>query len=491
MDNLLSITIFIPAIAAAILAIFLRGDDPEAHRNAKWVAFIASAMTFVVSLFILFDFDAGDPGFQFVEEHEWPFGVTYRVGVDGISLWMVMLTTFLMPLIIAGAWAHETRTKGYMIALLMLETLILGAFLSFDLMFFFLFAEAAIIPLLVILGLWGGDGGRASAVKLILYAVPGAVVMLIAMVVMTFDAGTTDIEALKSHQFSDGISPLWMALAFLASFAVKLPLWPLHVWIAGVQARVPMAAAIVLAALLTKIGAYGILRFVIAMFPEGAAQLAPVLMWLSVAMIFYGAMVALVATDLVRLIAYAGIAHMGFVLLGMSSATPQGVDGAIFMMVSHGIVMTALMSVLVALKDRTGSTDIAAFGGVAGRMPVLAFGALIFTMAALGVPATSGFVGLFLIMIGLFQTQPVMAALALIGLAIVAAALLGVIKRVIFGPLIKQSLKELEDLDRRELGSFAVLFGVVLYLGLVPGVITESTGASVDALVLGYQDAFE
>ncbi|MEM6587900.1 MAG: proton-conducting transporter membrane subunit, partial [Pseudomonadota bacterium] len=295
MDNLLSITIFVPAIAAAILALFLRGDDAEAHRNAKWVAFIASAMTFVVSLFIIFEFDSGDPGFQFVEEHEWFFGVTYRVGVDGISLWMVMLTTFLMPLIIASAWRHEIRTKGFMIALLLLETLILGAFLALDLMFFFVFAEAAIIPLLVVLGIWGGDGGRMAAVKLLLFMLPGAVAMLVAMTVMTFDASTTDIEALMSHQFSEGISPLWMALAFLLSFAVKLPIWPGHVWMAEVQARVPAAMAMVSAALLTKIGAYGILRFVIPMFPEGAAMLAPILMWLAGFMILYAAMVALVS----------------------------------------------------------------------------------------------------------------------------------------------------------------------------------------------------
>ncbi|MEO0372093.1 MAG: NADH-quinone oxidoreductase subunit M [Pseudomonadota bacterium] len=483
MDNLLSITIFIPAIAAAILGIFLRGDDVEAHRNAKWVAFIASAMTFVVSLFILFEFDAGDAGFQFVEEHEWPLGVTYRVGVDGISLWLVMLTTFLMPLIIAGAWRTERRTKGFMIALLALETLILGAFLSLDLMFFFLFAEGAILPLLVVLGIWGGDAGRGSAIKLALYALPGAVVMLVAMVVMAFDAGTTDIEALKTHQFSETISPLWMALAFLASFAVKLPVWPLHAWTAGVQGRVPPAAGIVLAVLLSKIGAYGILRFVLPMFPEGVALLAPIAVWVSVFMILYGALVALAQSDLVRLMAYVSMAHMGFVLLGVFSANPQGVDGAIFFMVSHGIALAALMLVVAALRDRVGSTDMAAFGGVAARMPVLAFGALIFTLASLGVPGTSGFVGLFLTMVGVFAAAPVIAALALVGLAVLAAALFGMIKRVIFGPLIKQSLMELGDLNRRELLVFAALFGAVLYLGLFPGIVTESTAASVDALV--------
>ncbi|MEM6589971.1 MAG: NADH-quinone oxidoreductase subunit M, partial [Pseudomonadota bacterium] len=319
----------------------------------------------------------------------------------------------------------------------------------------------------------------------------GAVAMLVAMTVMTFDASTTDIEALMSHQFSEGISPLWMALAFLLSFAVKLPVWPGHVWMAGVQALVPAAMAMVSAALLTKIGAYGILRFVIPMFPEGAAMLAPILMWLAGFMILYAAMVALVSSDLKRLITYAGIAQMGFILLGIFSAMPQGVDGAIFMMVSHGISMTALLFVMVVLTDRVNSTDIAAFGGVAAKMPVLAFAALIFIMASLGVPGTSGFVGLFLTMVGVFEAKPVLAAMAFFGLLIVAAALLSVIKRVIFGPLIKQSLKELGDLDRREFCCFAALFGAVVYLGLFPGLITERTAASVEALVLGYEDALD
>ncbi|MEM7597666.1 MAG: NADH-quinone oxidoreductase subunit M [Pseudomonadota bacterium] len=500
MDNLLSITIFIPAIAAAILGIFLRGDDPEAQGNAKWVAFIASTMTFVVSLFIIFEFEAGDAGFQFVEEHDWPFGLTYKVGVDGISLALVLLTTFLMPLIIAGAWRHVARTKGFMIALLVLETLILGAFLSLDLVFFFLFAEGALIPLLVILGIWGGDHGRLSAIKLVLYVLPGAVLMLVAMVTMAFDAQTTDMEALLTHQFSAdvvsilGINALGgaqtlLALAFLLSFAVKLPLWPLHAWVASTHMRLPPGASIVLAALLMKIGAYGFLRFMLPMFPEGVMVLSPVILWLSVITILYAAIVALVQTDMVRLITYAGVAHIGFVTLGIFAANQQGLDGAVFQMVSHGLVMAALMLVLSALYDRVNSTEIAAYGGVAMRMPVLAFGAIMFTLAALGVPGTSGFVGVFLTMVGMFQQSPFVAALALLGLVISAGGLLSLFKRVVFGPLIKQSLKTLHDLDRREGAVFAVLLAMILYLGLFPGLITDRTGATVEALVIGYEEA--
>ena len=500
MDNLLSITIFIPAIAAAILGIFLRGDDPEAQGNAKWVAFIASTMTFVVSIFIIFEFEAGDAGFQFVEEHDWPFGLTYKVGVDGISLALVLLTTFLMPLIIAGAWRHVARTKGFMIALLVLETLILGAFLSLDLVFFFLFAEGALIPLLVILGIWGGDHGRLSAIKLVLYVLPGAVLMLVAMVTMAFDAQTTDMEALLTHQFSAdvvsilGINALGgaqtlLALAVLLSFAVKLPLWPLHAWVASTHMRLPPGASIVLAALLMKIGAYGFLRFMLPMFPEGVMVLSPVILWLSVITILYAAIVALVQTDMVRLITYAGVAHIGFVTLGIFAANQQGLDGAVFQMVSHGLVMAALMLVLSALYDRVNSTEIAAYGGVAMRMPVLAFGAIMFTLAALGVPGTSGFVGVFLTMVGVFQQSPFVAALALLGLVISAGGLLSLFKRVVFGPLIKQSLKTLHDLDRREGAVFAVLLAMILYLGLFPGLITDRTGATVEALVIGYEEA--
>ena len=500
MDNLLSITIFIPAIAAAILGTFLSGDDAEARGNAKWVAFIATSMTFIVSLFIVFEFDPGDGGFQYVEEKDWPLGLTYKVGVDGISLALVMLTTFLMPLVIAASWKHEDRTKGFVIALLCLETMLLGTFLALDLVVFFVFAEGALIPLMVVLGIWGGDNGRVSALRLMFTALPGASLLVVAMAAMAFDAQTTDIEALITHQFNaepfsllgvevSGGAQTLMALAFMLSFASKLPLWPMHAWVQETYARVPTGAAMVMAALFVKIGAYGALRFLYPILPEGTVVLAPILVWLSVITLIYAATAALVQTNLMRLLAYAGVAHMALVTLGIFSANQQGIDGAIFQMVSHGVVISALMMSVGVLYDRANSHDVKAFGGIATRMPVFAFGTMMFLFAGLGVPGTSGFAALFLTMVGAFQAYALAAVLAMLGMVISAAALLSMYKRVVFGPLIKQNLKSISDLDRREKAVFAALLVIILYLGLFPGLVTDVTGTSVEAVLAGYEQA--
>lgn len=324
--------------------------------------------------------------------------------------------------------------------------------------------------------------------------------MVIAMAAMAFDAQTTDIEALMSHQFVSepmtllGVSvpgggQTLMALAFVLSFASKLPLVPLHAWVQETYARVPAGAAMVMAALCVKIGAYGFIRFMHPVLPEGTTVLAPLLIWLSVATILYAAIAALVQTNIVRLIAYAGVAHMGFVTLGIFSATQQGMDGAIFQMISHGVVMAALMLSAGVLYDRVGSYEIKSFGGMALRMPVFAFGVMIFMLASLGVPVTSGFVGVFLTMVGVFQTQAFVAVIAMLGMVISAAALLSMYKRVIFGPLIKQSLKSLTDLDRRETAIFAALLGMIFYLGLAPGMVTDRTGPSVEAILSAYEPA--
>ncbi|MEL7011680.1 MAG: NADH-quinone oxidoreductase subunit M [Pseudomonadota bacterium] len=500
MDNLLSITIFIPAIAAAILGIFLRGDDAEAQGNAKWVALIATSMTFIVSLFIVFEFDPGDSGFQYVEETDWPLGLTYKVGVDGISLALVMLTTFLMPLVVAASWTHANRTKGFVIALLCLETMVLGAFLSLDLVLFFVFAEGALVPLMVVLGIWGGENGRASALKLMFYALPGASLMVVAMAAMAFDAQTTDIEALTTHNFNaDSIFVLGievpgggqtlMAAALVLSFASKIPLWPLHAWAAEIYARVPTGAAMVAAGLLVKIGGYGMLRFLYPILPQGAEILAPILVWLSVITLLYAATAALVQTNILRLLAYMSVAHTALISLAIFSGTQQGIDGAIFQMVSHGLVIAALMVSAGVLYDRVESHDMKAFGGIATRMPFFAFGTMMIMLASLGLPGTSGFAALFLTMVGAAHAYPLAALLAMLGLVISAAALLSMYKRVVFGPLIKQSLKSISDLDRREKTVFAALLAMILYLGLFPGLVTDFTSASVEAVLAAYEQA--
>ncbi|MBT8411079.1 MAG: NADH-quinone oxidoreductase subunit M, partial [Octadecabacter sp.] len=375
MDNLLSITTFIPAIAAAILAIFLRGDDEAAQRNAKWLAMAATVMTFLVSLFILLGFDAQNTGFQFVEERAWIMGFTYKMGVDGISILFVMLTTFLMPLVIASCWSVNTRVKEYMIAFLVLETLMLGVFMALDLVLFYLFFEAGLIPMFLIIGIWGGKNRIYASFKFFLYTFLGSVLMLVAMVGMYVQAGTTDIPTLMTWPFGSetfsilGIqivggmqTLLW--LAFFASFAVKMPMWPVHTWLPDAHVQAPTAGSVVLAAILLKMGGYGFLRFSLPMFPVGSEVMAPLVLWLSAIAIVYTSLVALVQEDMKKLIAYSSVAHMGFVTMGIFAMNQQGLDGAIFQMLSHGFISGALFLCVGVIYDRMHTREIDAYGGL-------------------------------------------------------------------------------------------------------------------------------
>jgi len=341
MSNVLSITTFIPLIAAAILAIFMRGEDKFAQRAAKWVALMATSLTFLVSLAILIQFDAADTGFQMVEEREWLLGLKYKMGVDGISVLFVMLTTFMMPLTIAASWGVSTRVKEYMIAFLVLETLMLGVFMALDLVLFYLFFEAGLIPMFLIIGIWGGKERIYASFKFFLYTFLGSVLMLVALVAMFADAGTTDIPTLMNHQFaSDSFGILGITvvgglqtllfLAFFASFAVKLPMWPVHTWLPDAHVQAPTAGSVVLAAILLKMGGYGFLRFSLPMFPVGAEVLTPLVLWLSAIAIVYTSLVAMAQEDMKKLIAYSSVAHMGYVTMGIFSANQQGIDGAIF-----------------------------------------------------------------------------------------------------------------------------------------------------------------
>jgi NADH-quinone oxidoreductase subunit M len=361
MDNLLSIITFIPAVAALVLGLFLRGDDLAAQRNAKWAALFATTATFVLSLFILFRFNPADTGFQFVEQATWIFGLQYKMGVDGISVLFVMLTTFLMPIVILSCWEVTTRVKEYMIAFLMLECLMLGVFCALDLVLFYLFFEAGLIPMFLIIGIWGGKERIYAAFKFFLYTFLGSVLMLVAMIAMYMQAGTTDIVALLNHSFaSDTIAVagfqivggvqtlLW--LAFFASFAVKMPMWPVHTWLPDAHVQAPTAGSVVLAAILLKMGGYGFLRFSLPMFPVASDLLAPLVFWMSAIAIVYTSLVALAQTDMKKLIAYSSVAHMGYVTMGIFAANQQGIDGAIFQMLSHGFISGALFLAVAALS---------------------------------------------------------------------------------------------------------------------------------------------
>mgnify|MGYP000440907148 FL=1 len=500
MENLLSIITFIPAVAAAILALFLRGEDAAAQRNAKWLALLATTATFLVSLFVLAGFDPANTGFQFVEEYDWILGLKYKMGVDGISILFVMLTTFLMPIVIASCWEVQTRVKEYMIAFLLLETLMLGVFCALDLVLFYLFFEAGLIPMFLIIGIWGGKERIYAAFKFFLYTFLGSVLMLVAMIAMYMDAGTTDITALLAHNFGSedmqvlGIhvvggmqTLLW--LAFFASFAVKMPMWPVHTWLPDAHVQAPTAGSVVLAAILLKMGGYGFLRFSLPMFPVASDLLAPLVFWMSAIAIVYTSLVALAQQDMKKLIAYSSVAHMGYVTMGIFTANQQGIDGAIFQMLSHGFISGALFLCVGVIYDRMHTRDIDAYGGLVNRMPAYALIFMFFTMANVGLPGTSGFVGEFLTLAGIFQVNTWVAAVATTGVILSAAYALWLYRRVVMGELVKEALKSITDMTRREKAIFAPLVAMTLILGVYPSLVTDIIGPSVGALITDYQAA--
>ena len=499
-NNLLSFITFTPLLGALILALFLRGDDAAAQRNAKWLALGATVFTFLFSIGLLTGFDAQNTDFQFVEERTWLLGLTYKMGVDGISVLFVMLTTFLMPLVIAACWDVTHRVKDYMIALLILETLMIGVFCALDLILFYVFFEAGLIPMFLIIGIWGGKNRIYASFKFFLYTLLGSVLMLVAMVAMYVDAGTTDIPTLLSHTFAtESFSVLgihvvgglqtMMWLAFFASFAVKMPMWPVHTWLPDAHVQAPTAGSVVLAAILLKMGGYGFLRFSLPMFPVASDLLAPMVMWLSVIAIIYTSLVALVQDDMKKLIAYSSVAHMGYVTAGIFTANQQGIDGAIFQMISHGFVSGALFLCVGVIYDRMHTREIDAYGGLVNRMPAYALVFMLFTMANVGLPGTSGFIGEFLVLMGLFQYNTWIAMFATTGVILSACYALWLYRRVVWGDLIKESLKSITDMTARERAIFAPLIVMTILFGVYPAPILDIIGPSVEALVADYQTA--
>ena len=485
---ILSTVTFLPLLGALLIA-FLRGRDESADRNARFIALWTTLITFAISLLIWRDFDAGTAQFQFVELQPWLGPISYHLGVDGISMPFVILTTFLMPLCIVASWvAITSRVKEYMIAFLVLETLMIGVFVSLDLVLFYLFFEGGLIPMFLIIGVWGGQRRVYASFKFFLYTLAGSVLMLLAIMAMYWEAGTTDIPVLLAHDFPASMQT-WLWFAFLASFAVKMPMWPVHTWLPDAHVEAPTAGSVILAGILLKMGGYGFLRFSIPMFPLASADFAPLIFALSVVAIIYTSLVALAQQDVKKLIAYSSVAHMGFVTIGVFTLTMQGLQGGIFQMLSHGIVSAALFLCVGVVYDRMHTREIAAYGGLADRMPLYAFCFMIFTMANVGLPGTSGFVGEFLSLVGAFKVNTWVAFLATTGVILSAAYALWLYRRMIFGKLEKPALRAIQDLTWREAAVMAPLVILTILLGIYPAPILDATATSVEALIKDYQAA--
>jgi len=476
---ILSIVTFLPLAGALFIATLNR----EALQNIRYVALWTTLITFVVSLAIWLNFDLTTAGFQFVEERPWLGSIKYKMGVDGISMLFVILTTFIMPLCILASWqAIEDRVKEYMIAFLVLEALMIGVFCALDLVLFYLFFEAGLIPMFLIIGVWGGPRRVYASFKFFLYTFLGSVLMLIAMMAMYWHAGTTDIPTLLTTKFPPDMQ-WWLWLAFFASFAVKMPMWPVHTWLPDAHVEAPTAGSVILAGILLKMGGYGFLRFSLPMFPDASHDFAPLVFLLSVIAIIYTSLVALAQEDIKKLIAYSSVAHMGFVTMGIFTFTQQGIDGAIFQMLSHGLISSALFLSVGVIYDRMHTREINAYGGLVERMPVYAACFLVFTMGNVGLPGTSGFVGEFLTLLSSFKADTRVAFFATTGVVLSAAYALWLYRRVIFGPLEKPALKALSDLSPREIVVLAPLVILTIYFGFYPAPVLDVTAVSVKALV--------
>ncbi len=485
---ILSVVTFLPLAGVAFILV-VRGEDAIALRNIRWAALWTTIATFIVSLLIWTNFNPADAGFQFVERHAWLGGTaSYQLGVDGISMPFVVLTAFLMPICILASWYIESRVREYMIAFLVLETLMIGVFTALDLVLFYLFFEGGLIPMFLIIGVWGGARRVYASFKFFLYTLLGSVLMLLAIIAMYWQSGTTDMVLLLARNpgFPAGMQT-WLWLAFFASFAVKMPMWPVHTWLPDAHVEAPTAGSVILAAILLKMGGYGFLRFSLPMFPDASLYFQNFVYALSIVAIIYTSLVALMQEDVKKLIAYSSVAHMGFVTMGIFTMTRQGIDGAMFQMISHGLVSGALFLCVGVIYDRMHTREIAAYGGLVHRMPLFAFTFMVFTMANVGLPGTSGFIGEFLTLVGAFRANTWVAFLATTGVILSACYALWLYARVMLGPLEKSSLAHIADMTPRELATLGPLVVLTVFFGVYPAPILDVLGASVENLMKSMQ----
>lgn len=488
---ILSIVTFLPLLGAlAILIARLTSKSQDAAAPAaRWIALGTTLAVLAVSIVLIAQFDPSNTAYQFVEWHTWFAGASYHLGVDGISILFVLLTAFLMPICILASWKSiETRVVEYMILFLVLETLVIGVFTALDLFLFYIFFEGTLVPMFLIIGIWGGANRIYASYKFFLYTLLGSVLMLLAMLWMAHDAGTTSIPAMKNHVFDARYQPL-LWLAFFASFAVKMPMWPVHTWLPDAHVQAPTAGSVILAGILLKLGGYGFILFNVPMFPIASQMFQPLVLTLSVIAVVYTSLVAFRQTDIKKLIAYSSVAHMGFVTMGIFAGNAQGMQGAVFQMLSHGLISGALFLCVGVVYDRMHTREIAFYGGLTNRMPWYAAIFLMFTMANVGLPGTSGFVGEVLTMTGAYQASTWAALIAASGVIFSAVYALTLYRNVMFGEIVNPALKTITDIDRRELLIFVPLIVGTIWLGVQPDLILNTTAASVDAVVGAYRAA--
>ncbi|MGY8986394.1 MAG: NADH-quinone oxidoreductase subunit M [Sphingomonadales bacterium] len=485
----LSLMLLIPILGTLII-LTIQGDEKIVNRNVRNMALWVTVANFLLSLVLWIKFDNSTADFQFVENIPWiGEGISYHLGVDGISILFVILTTFLMPIcILASAGAIKTRVKEYMTAFLLLETLMIGVFTSLDLFLFYIFFEGGLIPMFLIIGIWGGVRRIYASFKFFLYTLLGSVFMLLAVLYMYFEVGTTDIPTLMQHNFAENIQT-WLWVGFFTSFAVKMPMWPVHTWLPDAHVEAPTAGSVILAGVLLKMGGYGFLRFSLPMFPIASTDFAWLIFTLSLIAVVYTSLVALVQEDMKKLIAYSSVAHMGFVTIGIFTFNTQGLEGSIFQMLSHGIVSGALFLCVGVVYDRLHTRKITRYGGLVNNMPKYAFVFMVFTLASIGLPGTSGFVGEILVLFGAYRATTWVAFIASTGVILGAAYMLYLYRRVIFGELTKPDLKTLVDLNKREVIIFTPLILVVVWMGVYPASFLDVIHVSVENLIDNFDAA--
>lgn len=484
---ILSLMTFLPLVGAALL-LLLRGEGEAVQFRAKMLALLMSGLTFILSVVMLLNFDPTEADFQFVEKRIWfeNIGISYHMGVDGISLFFVVLSAFLTPICILASWKSVSkRIREYLISFLMLETFMIGTFCALDAILFYLFFEGVLIPMFIIIGVWGGPRRVYSAFKFFLYTLLGSVLMLVALLAMIVQTGTADIPTLMGADFSPHMQ-LWLWLAFFSSFAVKMPMWPVHTWLPDAHVEAPTAGSVILAGVLLKMGGYGFLRFSLPMLPDATAYFAPMVFGLSVVAIIYTSLVALVQQDMKKMIAYSSVAHMGFVTLGIFTLNIQGVQGAVFQMISHGVISAALFLAIGVVYDRLHTRDINRYGNLSKNMPIYATVFVILMLGSVGLPGTSGFVGEFLALLGAYKVDTVTATFAATGVVFGAAYMLLLTRKLVFGPKVNDDAAAMSDMTVVEKAYFLPLILLVLWLGVAPSYVLDRTAPAIESLLVQY-----